>query len=82
MPMPQLLDVRTGVRLQSLPRVHSSWVKSIRFSSDGLCMVTAGDRLAWWSLSPAHATPDHARKNAVAAPNANTNRKRSGLFSR
>jgi len=49
----QIWDCLTGAPLSSPLFLHSSWVTDLAISSDCSTLLTAGDRLVWWSLPPA-----------------------------
>ena len=40
----------SGASISSPLSLHSSWVTDISISSDCSTLLTAGDRLVWWSL--------------------------------
>ena len=64
-PPPQIWDAVTGCPISSPLTLHSSWVTDISISSDCSTLLTAGDRLVWWSLPappPALSNPAPIRR--------------------
>lgn len=74
----QIWETNTGNPISAPLTLHSSWVTDLRISSDCSTLVSAGDRLVWWSLppptpisslqSPTHLGPPGLRHRKLSLP--------------
>eukprot|EP00090_Calanus_glacialis_P007925 TRINITY_DN16316_c0_g1_i1.p1 TRINITY_DN16316_c0_g1~~TRINITY_DN16316_c0_g1_i1.p1 ORF type:complete len:931 (+),score=202.36 TRINITY_DN16316_c0_g1_i1:124-2793(+) len=66
----QIWDSVTGASLSSALPLHSSWVTDVSISSDCSTLITAGDRLVWWSLPSPTVVPQPSivRRRKLSLP--------------
>ena len=58
----------SGASISSPLSLHSSWVTDISISSDCSTLLTAGDRLVWWSLPAPPLAPPSGHQEESLTP--------------